>query len=341
MWFRYREKDHTHFLNRYINITMNFFSGLKRALLVVITLWNAVFLRAGRRIQEFSKDIYRAFKNFEIHNGELSTCAMAFFLLISFIPVSLVIISVMSFFYQSGDFAANVYLLQIKSILPSIQIERFIDTIDKIVYKKRYLALIWIPFLFWWGSLVFDIVERALEFAFRIGKSRKYWKAKIRHFIIIIGISLSALVLTIISNFIAVIRNEFFTNLIEKYLKTFNVFGTNILTLIQAPFLVSSVVTLSINTLMIFTMYRFVPPKKLDNVSMFKGALFASLSYEIIKLIFSYYITEINDYTSIFGSLSVVVILMIWIWYTCFLFVIGAEVSWVFYEKNRIRAHSS
>ncbi|HPJ38084.1 MAG TPA: YihY/virulence factor BrkB family protein [Spirochaetota bacterium] len=320
---------------------MNFFSGLKRALLVVITLWNAVFLRAGRRIQEFSKDIYRAFKNFEIHNGELSTCAMAFFLLISFIPVSLVIISVMSFFYQSGDFAANVYLLQIKSILPSIQIERFIDTIDKIVYKKRYLALIWIPFLFWWGSLVFDIVERALEFAFRIGKSRKYWKAKIRHFIIIIGISLSALVLTIISNFIAVIRNEFFTNLIEKYLKTFNVFGTNILTLIQAPFLVSSVVTLSINTLMIFTMYRFVPPKKLDNVSMFKGALFASLSYEIIKLIFSYYITEINDYTSIFGSLSVVVILMIWIWYTCFLFVIGAEVSWVFYEKKRIRAHSS
>ncbi|HPB82618.1 MAG TPA: YihY/virulence factor BrkB family protein [Spirochaetota bacterium] len=307
----------------------------------MLKLWKTVFTRAGKRIQEFSRDIYRAFKNFEDHNGELSTCAMAFFLLISFIPVSLVIISVMSFFYQSGDFAANVYLLQIKNLLPSIKIERFIDTIDKVVYNKRYLALIWIPFLFWWGSLVFDIVERALEFAFRIGKSRKYWKAKIRHFIIIIGISLSALVLTIISNFFAVIRNEFFTSLIEKYLKTFNIFGTNILTLIQAPFLLSSFVTLSINTLMIFTMYRFVPPKKLDNISMFKGALFASLSYEIIKLFFSYYITEINDYTSIFGSLSVVVILMIWIWYTCFLFVIGAEISWVFYEKKKNHFHSS
>jgi len=320
---------------------MNILSGIQRALLVMLKLWKTVFTRAGKRIQEFSRDIYRAFKNFEDHNGELSTCAMAFFLLISFIPVSLVIISVMSFFYQSGDFAANVYLLQIKNLLPSIKIERFIDTIDKVVYNKRYLALIWIPFLFWWGSLVFDIVERALEFAFRIGKSRKYWKAKIRHFIIIIGISLSALVLTIISNFFAVIRNEFFTSLIEKYLKTFNIFGTNILTLIQAPFLLSSFVTLSINTLMIFTMYRFVPPKKLDNISMFKGALFASLSYEIIKLFFSYYITEINDYTSIFGSLSVVVILMIWIWYTCFLFVIGAEISWVFYEKKKKHLHSS
>ncbi|HQO01820.1 MAG TPA: YihY/virulence factor BrkB family protein [Spirochaetota bacterium] len=320
---------------------MNILSGIQRALLVMLKLWKTVFTRAGKRIQEFSRDIYRAFKNFEDHNGELSTCAMAFFLLISFIPVSLVIISVMSFFYQSGDFAANVYLLQIKNLLPSIKIERFIDTIDKVVYNKRYLALIWIPFLFWWGSLVFDIVERALEFAFRIGKSRKYWKAKIRHFIIIIGISLSALVLTIISNFFAVIRNEFFTSLIEKYLKTFNIFGTNILTLIQAPFLLSSFVTLSINTLMIFTMYRFVPPKKLDNISMFKGALFASLSYEIIKLFFSYYITEINDYTSIFGSLSVVVILMIWIWYTCFLFVIGAEISWVFYEKKKNHFHSS
>ena len=25
---------------------------------------------------------------------------------------------------------------------------------------------------------------------------------------------------------------------------------------------------------------------------------------------------------------------MIWIWYTCFLFVIGAEMAWVFYEKE-------
>ncbi len=279
-------------------------------------------------------DFRRALRNFEQHNGELSTCAMAFFLLISFIPVSLVIISALSFWYLSEDIAAKIYLSQIKNLLPSIQMDKLISSIDRIVYQKRYLAFVWIPFLFWWGSLVFDIVERALEFAFRIGQGRKYWKAKIRHFVIIIGISLSVVFLTLFSNLIAIVKNEFIFDFIERNFKDASFFGARIESIIETPFFVSSMFTLAVNTLLIFLLYKFVPPKKLDNNSIFKGALFAALSYEIIKLLFSYYITEINDYTSIFGSLSAIVILMIWIWYTCFLFVFGAEMAWVFYENK-------
>ncbi len=285
----------------------------------------------------FFKDLPRAFKSFQVHDGELSTCALAFFLLISFIPVSLVIISAMSFFYESSDLAASIYLIQIKNQLPSINIDDFISYIDTIVYKKRYLAFVWLPFLFWWGSLVFDIVERALEIAFRIDESRKYWKAKIRHFIIIIGISLTVITLTLMSNFFIIIKQSSVAGFIDKYLKDLVIFKTKLTSLVELPLLLSSAATLFINTLLISILYKYVPPKKLDNISMLKGALFASLSYEIVKIFFSFYITEINDYTSIFGSLSAIVILMIWIWYTCFLFVFGAELSWVFHEKKRVR----
>src|SRR3989337_1500626 len=84
----------------------------------------------------------------------------------------------------------------------------------------------------------------------------------------------------------------------------------------------------------VIELFRRHQPKKLNNISLLKGALFASFSYEIVKSLFSYYIREINDYTSIFGSLNTIVILMIWIWYTCFLFIFGAELAWVFYEKR-------
>ena len=314
---------------------MGFFKAIPGLLAGLFTSQLNRVIRALIRVKDFfADDIRRAFKNFEIHNGELSTCAMAFFLLISFIPVSLVIISSLSFFYLSEDLAASAYLKQIKNLLPTIQMDRFTSSIDRVVYQKRYLALIWVPFLFWWGSLVFDIVERALEFAFRIGQGRKYWKAKIRHFVIIIGISLLAVILTLFSNVIAIIKNEIFADFIGRNLRDLRIFGTNIITLIETPFIFPALITLFINTLLIFLIYKFVPPRKLDNMSMFKGALFASFSYEVVKMFFSYYITEINDYTSIFGSLSVVVILMIWIWYTCFLFVIGAEMAWVFYENR-------
>jgi len=304
--------------------------NIKKALHIVKT----AALRPPRALKNFLLvDLRMVMKNFGDHDGELSTCALAFFLLISFIPLSLVIIAIMSFFYKS-DALASFYTTQLKSQLPSIDIERFISVIDRIIYKKRYLAFIWVPFLFWWGSFVFDIIERGLEKAFRIGESRKYWKAKIRHFFIIIGMASSILIITLFSNFIAILKNTDLAHLVEANLNQVGILNTVVTAVEEIPLIISAITTLFMNTVLIFIIYRFIPPKKLSNMSLFKGALFASFSYEVVKSLFSYYIREINDYTSIFGSLNTIVILMIWIWYTCFLFIIGAELAWVFYEKS-------
>ncbi|MBN1533939.1 MAG: YihY/virulence factor BrkB family protein [Spirochaetes bacterium] len=294
-------------------------------------------LRPLRRIRGFIFDDLRAvMKNFGQHDGELSTCALAFFLLISFIPASLVVISVLSYFYNP-DRIAVLYFDQIKQQLPSVNIDEIIAILDRIVYKKRYLAFIWVPFLFWWGSFVFDIMERGLEKAFRIEESRKYWKAKIRHFIIILGMAFFILLLTITSNMIALVRNIEISQYILQRLNEIQYLHRLITGIERTPLIITSFTTLLLNTGLVFIIYRFIPPKKLNNSSLIKGALFASFSYEVVKSLFSYYITEINDYSSIFGSFNVIVILMIWIWYTCFLFMIGAEFAWVFYEKQQNR----
>jgi membrane protein len=292
-------------------------------------------IKPFKAIKDFiAFDLRKVMKNFGDHDGEISTCALAFFLLISFIPLSLVVISILTFFYKS-DVLATFYFKQLKSQLPSINIEQFISVIDRIIYKKRHLAFIWIPFLFWWGSFVFDIIERGLAKAFRISE---YWKAKINHFIIILGMAFVILVLTLFSNFLVIVKNTEIARLIEQNLNKVGFLNLLLNTIENIPLYLSAITTLFMNTFLVFIIYRFVPPKKLSSKSLFKGALFASFSYEIVKSIFSYYITEINDYTSIFGSLNTIVILMIWIWYTCFLFMFGAELAWVFYEKDTGRA---
>ncbi len=300
---------------------------------ILHTLTNTL-LKPVRTARDFLLiDLRSVIKNFGDHDGELSTCALAFFLLISFIPLSLVIIALMSFFYKSDALAA-FYAAQLKSQLPAIDIDRFVSVIDTIIYKKRYLAFIWLPFLFWWGSFIFDIIERGLEKAFRIGESRRYWKAKVRHFIIIVLMAFSILAITLFSNFIAILKNTGLALLVESNLNEVGIVNSVVSAIEDIPLILSSITTLLMNTALVFIIYRFIPPKKLTNMSLFKGALFASFSYEVVKSLFSYYIREINDYTSIFGSLNTIVILMIWIWYTCFLFIIGAEMAWVFYEKS-------
>jgi membrane protein len=304
-----------------------------KALHLLVSLTSPVRRILRRMFVFVTYDLKSVFKNYMDHDGELSTCAIAFFFLISFIPASLVIISLLSFFYDSGDMA-QMYLNQIRSQLPSIDIQNLILIIDRIVHRKRFLAFMWLPFLFWWGSLVFDILENALGKAFRIEQGRKYWKAKIRHFLIILGMGFIAVIFTVLSNVIAIAKNSDIVNFINMHLDSLPVVMHGLMRISNIPLLLSSVTTLLINTTVIFIMYRFVPPRKLDSLSLLKGALFASLSYEVVKTFFSYYITRINDYSSIFGSLNTIVVLMIWIWYTSFIFVIGAELAWVFYDKK-------
>jgi membrane protein len=303
----------------------------------ILQIIKRIVLKPFRSFKNFiAIDLRKVMRNFGDHDGELSTCALAFFLLISFIPLSLVVISALSFFYNSDELAI-FYFKQLKYQLPRINIDQYISTIDRIIFKKRHLAFIWIPFLFWWGSFIFDIIERGLVKAFRINEYRLYWKAKIRHFIIIFGMAFLIVFLTLFSNFVVVVKNTGILRLIEENLSAFGFLNTLLLKIEHIPLYLSAITTLVMNTLLIFIIYRFVPPRKLNSKSLIKGALFASLSYEIVKSIFSYYITEINDYSSIFGSLNTVVILMIWIWYTCFLFIFGAELAWVYYEKDNGR----
>jgi len=134
-----------------------------------------------------------------------------------------------------------------------------------------------------------------------------------------------------------VVKNSEIASYINRNMVVIPVIKDFLLQMGHIPFFITVLTALAINTFLFFSIYRFVPPMKLSNRSLLKGALFASLSYEIVKSLFSYYITQINDYSSIFGSLNTIVILMIWIWYTCFLFIIGAELAWIFHEKEQSR----
>lgn len=300
-----------------------------------ITLFlKVIVIKPLKQLQQFIFiDLKSAFINFNRHDGELSICALAFYLLISFIPISLVVISGLTFVFKSDEMV-TIYIAQLKQQLPSFNYNELLSNIEKIVYSKRYLAFIWVPFLFWWGSFVFDIIERALEKAFHIEEGRRYWKAKIRHFIIILGMVALFVILTLLSNFIALIKNSGFLLFIQDTLSHLPLLKDLVLQISQIPYSLTFITTLIANTALIFIIYRFVPPKKVNKTSLFKGALFVALLYELVKSIFSYYISNINDYSSIFGSLNTIVILMIWIWYTCFLLVMGAEVAWVIFEKN-------
>jgi membrane protein len=70
--------------------------------------------------------------------------------------------------------------------------------------------------------------------------------------------------------------------------------------------------------------YRYVPTTRVDWPSILTGSLAASLLWEAAKQLFRAYIESIGVYSAVYGSLGVAIALMMWVYYSSLVFVLGA-----------------
>ncbi len=84
----------------------------------------------------------------------------------------------------------------------------------------------------------------------------------------------------------------------------------------------------SIWTLLILA-YRYMPARPIAWRTAAIAATFTAVSHESLKFGFSWYATEVADYSSTFGNLATVGILFFWIYYESLVFILGGEVAQV------------
>jgi membrane protein len=76
-----------------------------------------------------------------------------------------------------------------------------------------------------------------------------------------------------------------------------------------------------------FLIYRFVPRGAGHTKSAAAGAVTATALFMISNPIFQYYIQRFGSVNVIYGSLAILVIVMIWIYIVCLITLFGAEVA--------------
>jgi membrane protein len=57
------------------------------------------------------------------------------------------------------------------------------------------------------------------------------------------------------------------------------------------------------------------------------GAAFAAVAWMIVCLLFSLYVSRFGNYDKVYGSLGAVVVLMLWLWLTAAIVLLGAEIN--------------
>lgn len=82
--------------------------------------------------------------------------------------------------------------------------------------------------------------------------------------------------------------------------------------------------------------YVISPDKKIKSRTVTNGALFATFGWIISSRVYSYYVMHFSKYDLVYGSLANIIILMFWLYILAYVFVIGMSLNVLSDEKNDV-----
>jgi len=88
---------------------------------------------------------------------------------------------------------------------------------------------------------------------------------------------------------------------------------------------------------MFLLIFKFVSLNRIRWRTAALAALFASVSFELLKVGFGWYVSNFADYSSIFFAFSVLVVVVLAIYYGSILFILGGEVAQVYELRRTLR----
>lgn len=81
-------------------------------------------------------------------------------------------------------------------------------------------------------------------------------------------------------------------------------------------------------TLFLCLIYQYAPARKKPELKwVVTGAIFSTVVWLLASWGFSFYVSNYGNYGEVYGSISAVVILMLWLYITCYIILLGAEIN--------------
>lgn len=79
--------------------------------------------------------------------------------------------------------------------------------------------------------------------------------------------------------------------------------------------------------------YKFLPNRKDKLRKQIPGAIFTAIGWMVISWIFSVYVDVFQGFSSMYGSLTTIVLIMLWMYFCMYSILLGGEVNIVMYDK--------
>lgn len=125
-----------------------------------------------------------------------------------------------------------------------------------------------------------------------------------------------------------------FGNSILKIILSLNAFSEIGPKIYNAFIILKWPIAVIVIALLIKVIYTLAPDKRIPSKFVNKGVIFTTIGWVLATAIYSYYANNIANYSLIYGSLSSIIVLMIWIYVMAYILVVGIAINTNIYELD-------
>jgi membrane protein len=253
--------------------------------------------------------------------------AMAFYFLFATFPFFLFLTSVIG--YLHIPHLQEYVLNRAERLLPGQLFDLLQDNILALFNsKKRGLLSLGFLLALWASSKAVISMMKAMNKLYAVKEGRSFWKVRVTAFFLVIGLS--------ILFFLALILIMFGTKIGSHMAAMLNL---GVLFRITWNLMIVPLVLLLL-LLAVATFYFFAPDVKQKWKWITSGTVFAISTWIGASFAFSYYINNFSSYDRTYGSLGAVIILLMWLYISGFIILVGAFINEVIEHGSDEREES-
>lgn len=269
------------------------------------------------------RKLYLIGKNFSVQmkkqNISAYAASIAFFFFLSIVPMLIMICTIIPYTPLTEENLVEA----VTDVVPE-QVEPLAESLISDVYDKSAgIMSVAIIATIWSAAKGVMALMCGLNAVNGVEEKRNYFVIRM----IASLYTVVMLVVVILSLFLNVFGNQLVNLALHRFppLRNFVSFVMNF------RFLVVWVVL----TLLFAAIYAYVPDKRLKFREQIPGAAFSAVVWSVFSWGFSIYITYGNSY-GIYGSLSIIIIVLLWMYFCMYIIMIGAYLNRYFSPVNKV-----
>jgi|GEM_PF-1398346 membrane protein len=248
------------------------------------------------------------------NNCHYMSAGIAYWTLFSIFPLTLAAVSLTGYYYTSPEDQAGIVEGVLK-IMP-VSGEYVQELVADLIQVRGTLGAASIIVLIWVGISVFSAVRKGINHAWHIQQPPNFITERIIDFAMLIGVAALAFVHVL--------------------------FGSNIIGLKDATASASTspgwtVVVVLVQLLALaatyggFTLlYRYAPNTKVEWGDLWLGAMFGATMFQIVRIGFSWYISQYSKFDFVYGSLGAAIALLTWAYLSAVAITWGAQLCYMY-----------